>query len=294
MIIEINYHLELNLVRIAIWLIPLTCFICWLIYSKFYKGNKLPKPRGNILIASKRLNTFNRRDCKFLFNLQIPTKNKSTAQLNMVMISPKGIYIFEIKNHEGRIFGNENEEYWAEAKHPTPASLAYKNVNDTVPNPRGNKYFSQKKIKRENETLFNNPITEGRNHVKYLRILFDKWHTENKASTEDMRTLSYHTMIPGETPIISIIAFPDKAPLKDITTICDRNNIINFSQLAATIKDIERKTSDKLSKTDIQKLYNNWIQYTQTSWGHWKEGTKEQKYNRSQWTKKHPTKSPWE
>ena len=49
---------------------------------------------------------------KILFNLYIPTADGKYTQVDILFISPKGIFVIESKNYSGTIIGNEYDEKW--------------------------------------------------------------------------------------------------------------------------------------------------------------------------------------
>ena len=82
---------------------------------------------------------------KFLFNLYIPTYNNKTTEIDVVMITTKGIFVFESKNYSGWIFGTETQRKWTQSLH-----IGY---GDT-----------------QKEHFFN-PIMQNEYHIKYLKNL---------------------------------------------------------------------------------------------------------------------------
>ena len=49
---------------------------------------------------------------KLLTNIYLPKVNGTTTEIDLIMISATGIYVFESKNFSGWIFGDENNKYW--------------------------------------------------------------------------------------------------------------------------------------------------------------------------------------
>ncbi len=80
---------------------------------------------------------------KFLFNVYIPKGNDETTEIDVLMICPKGIFVFESKNYSGWIFGSESQKNWCQ----------------TLPAGRG----------RSHKEHFYNPVMQNRSHIKYLR-----------------------------------------------------------------------------------------------------------------------------
>lgn len=74
---------------------------------------------------------------KLLFNVYIPNRSGALTELDIVMISTKGIYVVENKNYSGWIFGDEKSKNWCE----------------TI---KGKKYF------------FYNPVKQNASHIKNL------------------------------------------------------------------------------------------------------------------------------
>lgn len=78
---------------------------------------------------------------RLIFNAYIPKgKNDQTTEIDIIMITCKGIYVIENKNYSGWIFGNEKDQKWCETL-------------------KGKKYF------------FYNPIKQNRTHIKCLEQL---------------------------------------------------------------------------------------------------------------------------
>ena len=51
---------------------------------------------------------------KILMNLNIPTKNDKTTEIDLVLIHGTGIYVFEIKHYKGTIYGDDNGAIWTQ------------------------------------------------------------------------------------------------------------------------------------------------------------------------------------
>ncbi len=52
--------------------------------------------------------------CKMLMNLQIPTINGKTTEIDFLMIHETGIYVFEIKHYKGTIYGKIEDKIWTQ------------------------------------------------------------------------------------------------------------------------------------------------------------------------------------
>ena len=54
-------------------------------------------------------------DKRLLTNLYLPGKDGKTTEVDLVMIHPTGIYVFESKNYSGWIFGDDKNKYWTQS-----------------------------------------------------------------------------------------------------------------------------------------------------------------------------------
>lgn len=91
------------------------------------------------------LRQYEKEGAKFLFNLYIPKGENGTTEIDVLMISPNGLFVFESKNYSGWIFGSEHQSKWYQ----------------TLPQGRG----------RSHKESFYNPIMQNRTHIKHLKAL---------------------------------------------------------------------------------------------------------------------------
>jgi hypothetical protein len=78
---------------------------------------------------------------KLLTNLYIPKKNGSTTEIDLIMLSQTGIYVFESKNYSGWIFGDEKSKNWMQ----------------TLQSKQRNRFF--------------NPIWQNKGHINALKSI---------------------------------------------------------------------------------------------------------------------------
>jgi hypothetical protein len=97
-------------------------------------------------LVYKRLVGFEKRGGRLLFNLYIPKLDGGTTEIDVVLIHPRGLFVFESKNFSGWIFGNEAHEYWTQ----------------TLPSVRGSTAHKER---------FFNPIRQNALHVMSLKRL---------------------------------------------------------------------------------------------------------------------------
>ena len=86
---------------------------------------------------------------KFLFNLYIPLKNENTTEIDLIMITKKGLLVFESKNYSGWIFGSDKSKYWMQ----------------TLPSRKGKCY----------KTQFYSPILQNKGHINNLRRILQSY-----------------------------------------------------------------------------------------------------------------------
>ena len=99
-------------------------------------------------LTYENLRSFETDGAKFLFNTYIPKQNGGTSEIDVMMISTKGIFVFESKNYSGWIYGNEYQDKWCQTIKPEKG-----------------------KIKK---SFFYNPIKQNRAHVYHLQAIIGK------------------------------------------------------------------------------------------------------------------------
>lgn len=80
-------------------------------------------------------------------NLYIPKGDNRTAEIDVLFLSTKGIFVIESKNYAGYIFGNDQQKYWTVSLYAGGG--------------------------RTEKHRFYNPVWQNRTHIKYLRRLLD-------------------------------------------------------------------------------------------------------------------------
>jgi len=80
--------------------------------------------------------------CKILMNLQIPTGDGKTTEIDLLLIHETGLYVFEMKHYKGTIYGKASEQKWTQYFRTAPNSHFY------------------------------NPILQNQYHIKALQRMF--------------------------------------------------------------------------------------------------------------------------
>lgn len=81
---------------------------------------------------------------RFLFNCYVPKNRSQTSEIDVILINPYGIFVFESKNYNGWIFGNEDDIYWTQCLNRGKISKTIK---------------------------FYNPILQNQSHIKTLKYI---------------------------------------------------------------------------------------------------------------------------
>lgn len=82
-------------------------------------------------------------NCKILMNLNIPTANEKTTEIDLILMHETGIYVFEIKHYKGTIYGDDTGNIWTQ-------------------------YFRTTK-----NSTFKNPILQNAYHIDALTNIFN-------------------------------------------------------------------------------------------------------------------------
>lgn len=125
-------------------------FMLWQYNNSSYRqttGNSFltvlfDKGRYGEYLTYQYLRVYEKQGAKFLFNCYLPRENGETTEIDVMMISGSGIYVFESKNYSGWIFGDANGKTWTQ----------------TLPQGR--------KVRKEH---FLNPVKQNQLHIKCLK-----------------------------------------------------------------------------------------------------------------------------
>ncbi|MDE5871280.1 MAG: NERD domain-containing protein, partial [Muribaculaceae bacterium] len=98
--------------------------------------------RGEKMVA-KELARLRKKDYIIINDLMLPTSNGRTSQIDHVVVSTRGIFVIETKNHAGRISGGEHAQYW------------------------------QQHLSSQSRTFYN-PLLQNRSHLRAIRRILSK------------------------------------------------------------------------------------------------------------------------
>lgn len=86
------------------------------------------------------------KESKIFTNVYITKEDGMTTEVDLLLLSPKGIYVFESKNYSGWIFGDEKQKNWTQS------------------------------LKGGKKNRFYNPIFQNQGHIKALKQYLDLNH----------------------------------------------------------------------------------------------------------------------
>lgn len=120
--------------------------------STYYKITHVPYlrtrtdvGRNGEYLTYRHLRQYEKDGGKFLFNIYIPKGENGTTEIDVLLITAKGLFVFESKNYSGWIFGDENKRNWYQ----------------TLPQGKG----------KSHKESFYNPIMQNQTHIKHLKAL---------------------------------------------------------------------------------------------------------------------------
>ncbi len=175
--------------------------------------NKIHRTTKNL---AKQLGGLELRDLMFQDDL-------STAQIDNMLITPKGLYVIEAKNYNGHIFGSEKQENW---------TMTVKHVNRKKS--RSGKVYTKTHISKHS---FYNPIRQNQTHINKIIKLMD-----------------IHKAI----PIHNIVVFGPKAYLRDVTH-SNQVFVINSNQIKNLIMNQEKSIEKEVETEEMMNFVDDLI-----------------------------------
>lgn len=105
---------------------------------------------------------------KVYTNVYLDNKNTDHTEIDVIALSSNGIYVFEMKNYSGYIYGSENDEYWTQVLNKFTKNKFY--------NPLRQNYVHCKAVERYLELKENAiiPVIVFSNHSKLSKINISK------------------------------------------------------------------------------------------------------------------------
>ncbi len=163
----VGFVCGLMLAGIVVW-----CVAAW------RRGKAIRSGQRGERIVAKELSKLKKKDTIIINDLLLPTSNGRTSQIDHVVISTRGIFVIETKNHSGRISGGEHAQYW------------------------------QQHFSTQTRTLYN-PLLQNRSHLRAIRRLFPKLDAD-LFTTMVVFTEAWRLDIKAEEIIIERTFLPDR------------------------------------------------------------------------------------
>lgn len=121
-----------------------TAGLIWLFFD--YGIDKIKNPvewkdkgsSGERTLYKSLISEFHVPENQIFRNVYIPIKGNKTTEIDLIVVSKKGLLLFECKNYAGNIYGDGNRKKWVQ-------------------------YLGKKK------SYFYNPILQNKSHAKYLK-----------------------------------------------------------------------------------------------------------------------------
>ena len=167
----------------------------------------------------KMLRKYEKLGARFLFNLYVPTQNGKTTEIDVLMITSKGLIVFESKNYSGWIYGSEHQSHWVQV---LGGGL--------------------------HKARFYNPIMQNLSHVKHLKntvgMHVPMWSAivfSNRCTLMDVQTHSSNVTVINRTDVARLVQSiwehitEDRLDAKELSAIY--NTLYPFSQVDEKIKE---------------------------------------------------------
>ena len=167
---------------ISIFVIALIIFIVYIILSPLQspdtKGQIGEDAVARIVYRAIKKGFYGR----LLQNVYIPKAGGGTTEIDLLFISVKGIFVFEVKNYAGYIFGSGDRKEW------------------TVTLYAGKNWYGGKEVEKHH---FYNPIWQNRGHISNLnRILKYKAPLFSAVVFSDRSELKHVEYDPGDCEVL--------------------------------------------------------------------------------------------
>lgn len=155
----------------------LAALLAWIVVW-WRRGKAARSGKRGEKIVAKELARLKKRDYIVLNDLLLPTANGKTSQIDHVVVSTRGVFVIETKNHAGRISGSEQAQYW------------------------------QQHLQSQSRGFYN-PILQNRSHLRAVRRHLPKLDAE-LFSTIVVFTEAWRLDIKADDIIIERSLLPDK------------------------------------------------------------------------------------
>ena len=140
---------------------------------------------------------------------------RSSSQIDNMLLTQKALYVIEVKNYKGMIFGGPHQQNW---------TVTVKHVNKK--RGRGGRVYKRTNISKHQ---FYNPLKQNQTHINKITNLTD---------------------IQDTIPIINVVVFCRRALVKVEGTMPSNTYVASINKLAKLIDQVESRTEYALSLTE--------------------------------------------
>lgn len=196
------------------------------IIIKHPRGTDIAGKQGEYLAKSV-LYPFTKYGAEIISNCYLPLKNGNTTEIDLILLYKTGIFVIEVKNHSGWIYGDDRNRNWVK----------------TVARGR----YGIEKIS------FYNPVMQNRTHINALRWILKDYSTPiyNIVAFADTAKLM---SINVTNPNTIVVNFSD---LGYIIESYDYGTVLSSRRIESYKKILEKYTS--VSDEVIQK-HNSFVE----------------------------------
>lgn len=114
-------------------------------------------------------------------NVYLNNENTDYTEVDVIALSGYGIFVFEMKNYSGYIYGSENDQYWTQVLNRFSKNKFYNPLRQNYAHVKALESYLELK---ENETI---PVTVFSNHSKLSKINVS--NERNVIQTKDVNRL---------------------------------------------------------------------------------------------------------
>lgn len=190
--------------------------------------------------------------CKILMNINIPTENGKTTEIDLLMIHETGIYVFEIKHYKGTIYGKDTDTVWTQYFRTTK--------NSHFKNPMLQNDYHINAIKKLYPKIPIKSIIVFTNNECTIKVTNANKNTNICTLNEILRTLEKHFITATEIYTMEEI----DSVFKELAKYSQMNEPIIINDTAKTFNEWLQPTINKLeiNKEELEKEKDNLINKT--------------------------------
>lgn len=167
---------------------------------------------------------------KLMTNLYIPKSDGTTTEIDLILLSSSGIYVFESKNYSGWIFGDEKNKNWVQT------------------------------FKNNQKYRFFNPIWQNKGHINALKtIIEEEYHHffksyiifSERCTLKKINITSPNVKVLNRNVILKVIK-NDIANSYNLMTVAEVNYL--YFQLQKYIQVDDQVKQDHISNLRMKRL----------------------------------------